>query len=63
MERVPKDIDYHAIKAELKAIPGVTGVHDLHIWCLSIGKVSLSVHISSDEHFKYKMIYLMISNI
>lgn len=33
----------------MKALPGVTDVHDLHIWALTAGKVSLSVHINAED--------------
>jgi hypothetical protein len=49
MEATPEGVDYAAIKSEMKAIPGVTDVHDLHIWCLSQGKPALSVHIGADD--------------
>jgi len=50
MEQVPAEIDYKLILKDLKSIPGITDVHDLHIWAISIGKVSLSAHIHSDDH-------------
>lgn len=49
MERVPAGFSYEEIHRDLRSIPGVTGVHDLHIWSLSIGKVALSAHINSDD--------------
>lgn len=33
----------------MKDVSGVVSVHDLHIWSLSIGKPSLSVHVFSDQ--------------
>jgi cobalt-zinc-cadmium efflux system protein len=35
MERVPAHLSYEAIGRALAALPGVTGVHDLHVWHLS----------------------------
>jgi zinc transporter 2 len=49
MEKVPEGIDYELIMEELQNLPGVTDVHDLHIWSLTVGKISLSVHISSEQ--------------
>ncbi|KAJ3037262.1 hypothetical protein HDV00_001827 [Rhizophlyctis rosea] len=46
MEATPSDIDPHAVEKDLHCIPGVRDVHDLHIWNLTIGKPSLSVHIT-----------------
>ena len=31
---------------DLKSIDGVIDIHDLHVWCLSIGKISMSCHLS-----------------
>jgi len=50
MERVPAGIHYAEILRELQEIPNVSGVHDLHIWAISVGKVSLSCHLQSDDH-------------
>jgi Co/Zn/Cd efflux system component len=34
---------------DLMAVPGVVGVHDLHIWSLSVGTPSMSAHIEYDQ--------------
>ena len=34
-----------AIREALAAIPGVAGVHDLHVWTITSGFVSLSAHL------------------
>jgi len=49
MERVPSDIDYDDIMRDLRAIDGILEVTDLHIWSVSVGKVALSVHVTSDD--------------
>lgn len=45
LEGVPQGIDPQAVSAAMLQVPGVTGLHDLHIWALSSGKVSLSAHV------------------
>jgi len=45
MEGVPEGIDPDHVEEALGHLPGVVSVHDLHIWSLSIGKPSLSVHL------------------
>ncbi|WP_297379783.1 cation diffusion facilitator family transporter [Roseateles chitinivorans] len=45
LEGVPDDVDVAAIESAITQTPGVTGIHDLHIWALSSGKTSLSAHI------------------
>jgi cobalt-zinc-cadmium efflux system protein len=34
-----------ALMASVQAVPGVTGLHDLHVWALTSGKVSMTAHI------------------
>jgi len=50
MERVPSDLIYKNILKDLESIPSINGVHDLHIWSISVGKVSLSAHVNSLDH-------------
>lgn len=42
---VPPQIDHAAVKAWLGSLPGVTEVHDLHIWALSTTENALTVHL------------------
>lgn len=46
MERVPAHLSYEAIGRALASLPGVTGVHDLHVWHLSPERVALSAHLT-----------------
>ena len=48
MEGTPDDIDPNEIEAGLRAPSSVLTTHDLHIWSLTIGKSSLSVHVVSE---------------
>jgi cobalt-zinc-cadmium efflux system protein len=45
MEGVPAHLDYTEIGTALSAIPGVTGVHDLHVWQMSALEPALSAHV------------------
>ena len=45
LDAVPRGIDCAAIEAELRALPGVTAVHDLHVWPMSTTEVALTVHL------------------
>jgi zinc transporter 2 len=47
MEVTPKEIDIKKLTQELQKVPGVIDLHDIHIWCLSVGKPSISLHILS----------------
>ncbi len=45
MDAVPAGIDPARVEAWLTALPGVTAVHDLHIWGMSTSEVALTVHL------------------
>ena len=45
LEGVPKDVDLPAVRRAIAAIPGVEGVHDLHVWALTSGMNALSAHV------------------
>ena len=49
MEQVPAHLSYEAIGKALVATPGVTGVHDLHVWNMSADCVALSAHVTLDD--------------
>lgn len=44
LDAVPTNIDPHAVEDYLRALPGVTGVHDLHIWGMSTTEAALTAH-------------------
>lgn len=45
LDAVPRHIDQQGIKNYLSSLPGVTAVHDLHIWGLSTREVALTAHL------------------
>ena len=48
LEGVPEEIDYAAVEQLLARHPGVLAVHDLHVWALTSGKISLTAHLVHD---------------
>ncbi|MDT2009137.1 cation transporter [Rhodococcus opacus] len=44
----PADVDVEGVQADLEALPGVTGVHDLHVWTLTTGMDVATVHLTTD---------------
>lgn len=42
---VPEHIDMDAVADYLRSQPGVTGVHDLHVWGMSTTESALTVHL------------------
>ncbi|MGB7344350.1 MAG: cation diffusion facilitator family transporter [Pirellulaceae bacterium] len=53
MAGVPAKIDPNDVQSFLSSIPGVTEVHDLHIWAMSTSEIALTAHLvkpdASDE--------------
>lgn len=49
MDAVPEDIDPDQVKAWLGGLPGVTEVHDLHIWAMSTTERALTAHLVRGE--------------
>lgn len=47
LEGVPEGVDLGSIEKALLALPGIDSIHDLHVWAISTGKTSLSVHVVS----------------
>jgi cobalt-zinc-cadmium efflux system protein len=45
LDGIPHYIDHVGVKQYLQNIPGVTAVHDLHIWGLSTREVALTAHL------------------
>jgi cobalt-zinc-cadmium efflux system protein len=48
MEGTPSGIDPDRVRDAMHAVAGVRAVHDLHIWSITSGQVSLSAHIDVD---------------
>lgn len=49
MDAVPEGIDLQVVQAALAGLPGVTAVHDLHIWAMSTTETALTVHLVVPE--------------
>ena len=49
LDAVPAHIDPDDVSAYLRALPGVTGVHDLHIWGMSTTDIALTAHLIRPE--------------
>lgn len=72
MEASPPEIDVAALEKDLKENSGAMSIHDLHVWSISVGKHSLSVHMEGVDslsilkkateicHKKYKILHTTI---
>jgi zinc transporter 2 len=49
LEGSPSEISVESLLADIRSIEGVNGVHDFHLWCISVGKFALSCHIHSND--------------
>ena len=49
MEASPLEFDAEKLERELLTVKGVIEVHDIHVWSLSIGKLSMSCHLTTSE--------------
>jgi cobalt-zinc-cadmium efflux system protein len=45
MDGVPRSVDHVAVGGYLRALPGVTEVHDLHIWAMSTTETAMTAHL------------------
>ncbi len=49
MEGVPAHLDIEEIRTAIATVPDVLAVHDLHVWTIGTGNVSLSSHVVAEE--------------
>jgi cobalt-zinc-cadmium efflux system protein len=49
MESTPEDVDMDMLRRDVLAVPGVLGVHDLHVWSITSERRYLSAHIVTDD--------------
>lgn len=45
MEEAPAHIDVDELRNSMASVPGVSAVHDLHVWSITSGMVALSGHV------------------
>ncbi len=48
LQGVPEGVDIEKREAEIRAVRGVTDIHDLHVWGLTSGKTVMSAHVVAD---------------
>jgi cobalt-zinc-cadmium efflux system protein len=49
LEGVPEGVKLADVQAAILSVPGVASIHDLHVWAITSGKPSLTVHVVSSE--------------
>ncbi len=45
LDAVPRSVDLTAVASYLRTCPGVTDIHDLHVWSLSTTEIALTAHL------------------
>ncbi len=45
LEGTPSDVNIASVREAIAGVPGVAGVHDLHVWALTSGVNALSCHV------------------
>jgi cobalt-zinc-cadmium efflux system protein len=45
LDAIPREINHEAVQAYLRGLPGVSEVHDLHIWAMSTTETALTAHL------------------
>jgi cobalt-zinc-cadmium efflux system protein len=49
LEAAPRHVRVADLEAAIRAVPGVEGVHDLHVWTVSDGMVAMSAHACVED--------------
>jgi cobalt-zinc-cadmium efflux system protein len=49
MEGTPEGVEFGDVDRAMLAVPGVKGVHDLHIWSISSSDLALSAHVVVED--------------
>jgi cobalt-zinc-cadmium efflux system protein len=49
LEATPSDMNLAEVRSAMLAVPGVSGVHDLHVWTVTSGLVAMSAHVDVAE--------------
>ncbi|MDA2927612.1 cation diffusion facilitator family transporter, partial [Acidobacteria bacterium AH-259-G07] len=62
LEGTPAHVNLAAMKSELRKVPGVESVHDLHVWTLTSGVHAMTCHAVVDgEDKRYRILEQLIA--
>jgi len=53
MEGTPKKFDMKEFRQKISNIKGIEEIHELHVWVISVGKTSMTVHLYIDDIIHY----------
>lgn len=63
LEGTPSHLDLGEIERLLLAVPGVADVHDLHLWTITSGLVSMSCHVVVKPHSDPELVLAEVNNL
>jgi cobalt-zinc-cadmium efflux system protein len=63
LDGVPASIDLDALGRRLAGVPGVSEVHDLHVWPIGAERLALSAHVRVDQLLEWPRILAALSAI
>lgn len=49
LESAPKDIDIDKLRGEVKKVPGVIDLHEIHVWTITSGRHAMSAHVLTNN--------------
>lgn len=49
LEGAPHAVSAEAVRSTIARVPGVAGVHDLHVWSITTGMENMSAHVVVDD--------------
>lgn len=62
LEGVPRGVSLHEVRMAIAGMPGVHGVHDLHVWSLTSDDHSLSVHVELQDGADFENVRKSLAN-
>lgn len=61
LESTPAHIDLARLEAAMRAVPGVTSVHDLHVWTITSGFVAMSAHVEASGRRSHDVLHDLLA--
>uniref|UniRef100_A0A8C5GA27 Proton-coupled zinc antiporter SLC30A8 n=1 Tax=Gouania willdenowi TaxID=441366 RepID=A0A8C5GA27_GOUWI len=58
MEGTPAGVNYNVVREQLLSVKGVTAVHNLHIWALTMNQAVLTAHVAIGEEGNHCLVMM-----
>lgn len=53
MEGTPKNVNIDEVTATIENLPGITNIHDLHVWSITSGRNAFSGHVVVEDDISF----------